>query len=175
MLDHVVAVINGSVILESDVQEEMRYGVLQPFSVNPARNTPQRALQRLIDRALILQQMQATQSATPPTPEEVQQRLKELRAVIPECARYAICDAETGWQASVKARGLTEEKMDKHWTERMTIFRIPLALRLPMVGTAQEIADYYHKTLVPRAPRPEAATLGRRSPATSRRSCCNSE
>ncbi len=53
MLDHVVAVINGSVILESDVQEEIRYGVLQPFSVNPARNTPQRALQRLIDRALI--------------------------------------------------------------------------------------------------------------------------
>ena len=49
MLDHVVAVINGSVILQSDVQEEIRYGVLQPFSVNPARNTPQRALQRLID------------------------------------------------------------------------------------------------------------------------------
>src|SRR6202011_4198720 len=74
VLDHVVAVINGSVILESDVQEEIRYGVLQPFSVNPARNTPQRALQRLIDRALILQQIKAAQSATPPTAEEVQQR-----------------------------------------------------------------------------------------------------
>ena len=50
VLDHVVAVINGSVILESDVKEEMSYAVLQPFSIDSARNTPQRALQRLIDR-----------------------------------------------------------------------------------------------------------------------------
>ncbi|HET6220360.1 MAG TPA: hypothetical protein VFE27_25245, partial [Acidobacteriaceae bacterium] len=65
VLDHVVAVINGSVILESDVQEEMGYAVLQPFSINSARNTPQRALQRLIDRDLILQQMQAAETVSP--------------------------------------------------------------------------------------------------------------
>ncbi len=65
VLDHVVAVINGSVILESDVQEEMRYAVLQPFSVDSARNTPQRALQRLIDRDLILQQMQTAENGHP--------------------------------------------------------------------------------------------------------------
>ena len=103
MLDHVVAVINGSVILQSDVQEEMRYAVLQPFSVNSARNTPQRALQRLIDRDLILQQMQAAQTVTPPTPEEVQQRITELRAVIPECAQYH-CQTEAGWQAFLQAK-----------------------------------------------------------------------
>ncbi len=102
VLDHVVAVINGSVILQSDVDEEMRYAVLQPFSVNSARNTPQRALQRLIDRDLILQQMQTAQTVTPPTPEEVQQRLTELRAVIPECAQYH-CETEAGWQAFLSA------------------------------------------------------------------------
>jgi peptidyl-prolyl cis-trans isomerase SurA len=79
VLDHVVAVINGSVILESDVQEEMRLAVLQPFS-DSGRYTPKRALQRLIDRALILQQMQAAEELTPPSPEEVQQRVNELRA-----------------------------------------------------------------------------------------------
>ena len=149
MLDHVVAVINGSVILESDVQEEISDGVLQPFSINPARNTPQRALQRLIDRALILQQMQATQSATSPTPEEVQQRLKELRAVIPECAQYR-CQTETGWQAFLKTHGLTEQDVENHWTVRMSILsviqsRFGSGVRI----TPQEIADYYHKTLVP--------------------------
>ena len=149
VLDHVVAVINGSVILESDVQEEIRYGVLQPFSVDSARNTPQRALQRLIDRALILQQLQATQSVTPPTPEEVQQRLKELRAVIPECAQYP-CRTEAGWQAFLKTRGLTEQEVEKHWTERMTILsfiqsRFGSGVRI----TSHEIADYYNKTLVP--------------------------
>ena len=149
VLDHVVAVINGTVILESDVQEEIRYGVLQPFSVNPARNTPQRALQRLIDRALISQQMQATQSATTPTTEQVQQRIKELRAVIPECVQYH-CQTEAGWQAFLKAHGLTEEEVEKHWTERMMILsfvqsRFGSGVRI----TPQEIADYYHKTLVP--------------------------
>ena len=149
VLDHVVAVINGSVILESDVQEEIHYAVLQPFSVNPARNTPKRALQRLIDRALILQQMQATQSATPPTPEEVQQSLKELRAVIPDCAQYH-CQTEAGWQAFLKTHGLTEQEVEKHWTERMTILsfvqsRFGSGVRI----TPQEIADFYHKTLVP--------------------------
>jgi peptidyl-prolyl cis-trans isomerase SurA len=149
VLDHVVAVINGSVILESDVQEEIRYGVLQPFSVNPARNTPHRALQRLIDRALIMQQMQAAQAITPPTPEEAQQRLKELRAVIPECAQYH-CQTEAGWQAFLKAHALTEEEVEKHWTERMMILsfvqsRFGSGVRV----TPQEIADYYHKTLVP--------------------------
>src|ERR1700679_1157893 len=69
ILDHVVAVINGSVILQSDVTEEMSYAVLQPFGLDSARNTPQRALQRLIDRDLILQQMQTGQTVTPPTPE----------------------------------------------------------------------------------------------------------
>jgi peptidyl-prolyl cis-trans isomerase SurA len=149
ILDHVVAVINGSVILESDVQEEMRYGVLQPFTVNPERNTPQRALQRLIDRALILQQMQTTQFATPPTPEEVEQRIKELRSVIPVCAQYH-CNTEPGWQAFLKAHGLTEKEVEKHWTERMTILsfiqsRFGSGVRI----TPQEIADYYQKTLVP--------------------------
>src|ERR1700744_4121706 len=120
VLDHVVAGIKGSVILESDVHEEVRYGVLQPFAVNPARNTPQRALQRLIDRALIMQQMQAGGAAVKPSPEEVQKRLNELRAVIPQCAQYH-CNTEAGWQAFLKAHGLTQKEVDRHWSERMAI------------------------------------------------------
>jgi peptidyl-prolyl cis-trans isomerase SurA len=46
VLDHVVAVINGSVILQSDVDEERAYAVLQPFmpycshSASTTRETP---------------------------------------------------------------------------------------------------------------------------------------
>jgi peptidyl-prolyl cis-trans isomerase SurA len=149
VLDHVVAVINGSVILQSDVDEEMRYAVLQPFSIDSARNTPQRALQRLIDRDLILQQMQTTQTMTPPTPEEVQQRITQLRGVIPECARYH-CESDAGWHDFLKAEGLTEKEVEEHWSQRMLILsfiqsRFGSGVRI----SPAEIADYYNKTLVP--------------------------
>jgi hypothetical protein len=149
VLDHVVAVINGSVILQSDVQEEMSYAVLQPFSVDSARNTPQRALQRLIDRDLILQQMETAQTVTPPTPEEVQQRITQLRGVIPECARYH-CETDAGWQKFLEARGLTEKEVEAHWSKRMLILsfiqsRFGSGVRI----TPAEIADYYNKTLIP--------------------------
>jgi len=149
VLDHVVAVINGTVILQSDVQEEMGYAVLQPFSVDSARNTPQRALQRLIDRDLILQQMQTAETVAPPTAEEVQQRISQLRGVIPECARYH-CETEAGWKEFLQAKGLTEKEVEAHWSQRMLILsfiqsRFGSGVRI----TPAEIADYYNKTLVP--------------------------
>jgi peptidyl-prolyl cis-trans isomerase SurA len=151
VLDHVVAVINGSVILQSDVKEEMGYAVLQPFTVDSARNTPQRALQRLIDRDLIQQQMETetAQTVTPPTPEEVQQRITQLRGVIPECARYH-CQTDAGWQEFLQAHGLTEKEVEAHWSQRMLILafiqsRFGSGVRI----SPAEIADYYNKTLVP--------------------------
>jgi hypothetical protein len=148
VLDHVVAVINGSVILESDVQEEMRLSVMQPFS-DPGRNTPKRALQRLIDRALILQELRTAEELKPPSPEEVQERLNELRRLIPECAQYH-CETDAGWQAFLKAHGLTEKEVDAHWKRRMMILsfiqsRFGSGVRI----TPAEIADYYHKVLTP--------------------------
>ena len=149
VLDHVIAVINGSVILESDVKEEMSYAVLQPFSITSNRNTAQRALERLIDRDLILQQMETGLSVTPPTPEEVQAQLMQLRAIIPECAEYH-CPTAAGWQAFLKAKGLTQQEVETHWRQRMLILsfiqsRFGAGVRI----TPPEIADYYNKTLLP--------------------------
>jgi peptidyl-prolyl cis-trans isomerase SurA len=150
VLDHVVAVINGSVILESDVREEMNYAVLQPFSINSARNTPQRALQRLIDRALILQQMKTGgDTVAPPTPEELQEQIHQLRGLIPQCMEYH-CATDAGWQAFLTARGLTEKEVEQHWAQRMLILsfiqsRFGSGVRI----TPAEIKDYYNKTLVP--------------------------
>jgi hypothetical protein len=149
VLDHVVAVINGSVILQSDVTEEMSYAVLQPFGLDSARNTPQRALQRLIDRDLILQQMETGQTVTPPTPEEVQQRITQLRGVIPECAHYH-CETDAGWQKFLQAYGLTEKEVEAHWSQRILILSfIQSRFGSGVHITPAEIADYYNKTLVP--------------------------
>lgn len=150
VLDSVVAVINGDVILESDVHEEMRFAVLQPDRADPARNTPQSALGRLIDRDLILQQMKATQAQTPqPTAEQVNRQIAELRRQIPECAQYH-CETQAGWDAFIAAHELTELEIEAHWRQRMMI----LSFIQSRFGAGVRISDadirqYYEKNLAP--------------------------
>ena len=150
VLDHVVAVINGSVILQSDVDEEMGYAVLQPFSIDSARNTPQRALQRLIDRDLILQQMQTAQTVTPPTPEEVQQRITATARRDSRMRAVTTAKPTPAGKTFCGQKGLTEKEVEAHWSQRMLILsfiqsRFGSGVRI----TPAEIADYYNKTLLP--------------------------
>ena len=63
-LDHVVAMIGSNVILQSDVEQEMHLSALEPLLILPGQNTPDSALRRLIDRTLILQQMEQQQQPT---------------------------------------------------------------------------------------------------------------
>jgi peptidyl-prolyl cis-trans isomerase SurA len=150
ILDHVVAVINGSVILESDVNEELGYSVLQPFSVGRAGHTRQRALERLIDRDLIMQQMKVSQPVPPPTAEEVETRISELRQIIPECSKYD-CATDAGWQAFLAANGLTEKQVIAHWTERMQILAfVQLRFGSGVRITPADISSYFDKTFLPR-------------------------
>ena len=150
VLDHVVAVINGDVILESDVQEEIHFAVLQSDRADPARNTAQRALQRLIDRDLILQQMKATRAQiTPPGQQQIEDQLLELRRQIPECAQFH-CETDAGWSAFLAAHNLTEAEVAKHWGQRMLILsfiqsRFGAGIRISQV----EITQYYDKDFVP--------------------------
>ena len=58
VLDRLVAVVNGDVILESDVDEERRFEEVQPYRT-VATYTRERIIERLIDRALVLQQAAA--------------------------------------------------------------------------------------------------------------------
>jgi peptidyl-prolyl cis-trans isomerase SurA len=150
VLDHVVAVINGDVILQSDVDEEMRFGVLQPFRFEPAQRTPHASLRRLIDRDLILQQMKYTQSQTqPPSEAELDKEIADLRRQIPECAQYH-CESEEGWEAFLKAHGLTESEVVGRWRQRLLIFSfIQSRFGAGVNITQDQIEQYYEKELVP--------------------------
>ena len=55
LLDRLVAVVNGEVILESDVDEERRFEEFQPYRTI-AESTRDKIIERLVDRTLILQQ-----------------------------------------------------------------------------------------------------------------------
>jgi hypothetical protein len=148
-LDHVVAAIGTNVILESDVREEMRLSALEPLRVLPGQDTPDRALRRLIDRTLILEQMKIQQEPVTTPAAQVTSSIQQLRREIPECSRYRY-QTEAGWNAFLQAHDLTPELVQARWSQRLAILHfIDLRFRAGIRISRQQIADYYSKTLLP--------------------------
>lgn len=148
-LDHVVAIIGRNVLLQSDVEQEMRLSALEPLQVLPGQNTPDSAMRRLIDRTLILQQMEQQEQPTSTPLPEVQKSLIELRRQIPACAKYH-CQTSEGWADFLHANHLTVEVVEQRWSQRMAILGfIDLRFRSGIRITPEQIAAYYQKTLVP--------------------------
>jgi len=148
-LDHVVAIIGNNVILQSDVEQEMHLSALEPLQVLPGRNTPDTALRRLVDRTLILEQMKQQQQATTTAAPEVRKAIDQLRDEIPACARYH-CENEQGWDDFLKAHELTPELVQERWSQRMAMLHfIDLRFRSGIRISQEQIAAYYHDTLVP--------------------------
>lgn len=149
VLDRVIAIINGDVLLQSDVQEEQRFAALEPFSVPPGTDTPQRAARRLANRTLILQQMKAQEQLGMVTDEQVQQALTDLRNHLPKCRQYH-CATPEGWKAFLAANDLTEEEVVAHWRQRLSILRfIDLRFRSGIRIPNEEIEAYYKKSILP--------------------------
>ena len=150
MLDRVVAVVNNQAILASDLDDEMRLAVLDPGRGGLGVLTRQRALAQLIGRALIQQQIhQEDQQATEASPAEVGARLAEIRKELPACVRQN-CVSAAGWKAFLDAHGLTQERVEASMRTRIEILRfIEQRFRQGIQISPQEIAAYYHDTLLP--------------------------
>ena len=149
-LDRVVAVVNNHAILLSDIDEEIRLSILDPAGQNSGTLTPQHALEQLISRALIQQQMrQEDIQAAEPTQSQVDTRLKELRTELPACV-HANCATDLGWEAFLGTHTLTQEQVDTALRYRLQILSfIELRFRQGISVSDQEIAAYYHNTLLP--------------------------
>ncbi len=148
-LDHVVANIGSSVILQSDVEQEMHFSALEPLQVLPGQNTPDFALRRLIDRTLILEQMEEQQQPTSTPREDVDKSLAELRKQIPACEKFH-CQTAEGWGDFLRSNDLNPDLVDQRWSQRMAMLRfIDLRFRSGVRISQDQIGTYYQKTLVP--------------------------
>ena len=147
-IDRVVAIVNGDLILESDVDEERRFTAFQPY-VNPNEAfSRQDAINRLIDRALILQQ-DGEQAMTPITDAEETTDILDLRKNILACRPYH-CETDEGWLHFLADDGFTEEEFRQRWRERMTTLRfIEQRFRMGIRIEPAEINQYYKETLLP--------------------------
>jgi peptidyl-prolyl cis-trans isomerase SurA len=155
VIDRVVAVVNNQAILASDIQDEIRLSVLDPVRGGMGTLTPQRALQQLIGRTLIQQQIrQEDEQAVAPTPEDLAARLKEIRTEIPACVREN-CASDEGWKAFLAAHDLSEERVEAYLRYRVEILRfIEERFRQGIRITPQEIENYYRNTLLPQYSKP---------------------
>jgi peptidyl-prolyl cis-trans isomerase SurA len=134
VLDRIVAIVNDDVILESDIDEERRFESIQPYRGSTAEFSRERAVQRLIDRALILQQS-AMEPEDTITDEDLDAQLTKLRKDIPSCAEYH-CETDPGWQKYLADRGFTVEAFRERFRNGIHI-------------SDDEIKDYYEKTMLP--------------------------
>jgi peptidyl-prolyl cis-trans isomerase SurA len=166
VLDRVVAVVNNHAILSSDLDDEVRLSVLDPGRAGLGRLTRSLALEQLISRALIQQQIrEEDEQAADPPQAEVDARLAELRQEIPACVRQN-CASDAGWNAFLTAHRLTPERVQSYLRYRLEILRfIERRFRQGIRITPQEIETYYHDTLMPQYRQGDAIpTLDKVSP-----------
>ena len=149
-LDRVVAVVNNQAILSSDIDDEIRLSVLDPGRGGLGALTRTRALDQLIGRALIQQQIRQEDALTAePSQDEVDTRLAEMRKELPTCVRDN-CVSDPGWQAFLAMHGLTAAGVESYLRFRLEILRfIEQRFRQGISISPQEIETYYQKTLLP--------------------------
>ena len=146
-LDRVAAVVNGDLILESDVDEERRLEAFQPFRA-PTETTRDKIVERLVDRTLILQQARL-QPEPPITDEAVDAQIATLRKEIQGCKEY-LCETDEGWTKFVAAQGFTIDELRRQWKLRMEVLRfIEERFRTGVRVQDEEVKTYYEKTLLP--------------------------
>jgi len=147
-VDRVVAIVNGDLILDSDVDQERRFAALLPYGEASGAYTRDGAIERLINRELILQQAKI-QPVGDITLEAAAKDLDALRTSLPDCKEYH-CDTKAGWDKFLATEGFTEQSLTGLWQERMvTLAFIEQRFRMGIKITEPEIQAYYDKTLLP--------------------------
>jgi hypothetical protein len=154
VLDRVVAIVNGDLILESDVDEERRLETIQPFRA-ATETTSDKIIERLIDRTLILQQAQQ-EFETPITDAAIDKEFATLRKEIPACKEYH-CETDAGWEKFVTDQNFSMDELRGLWRRRLEVLRfIEQRFRAGTRVSDDEVKAYYDKVLLPEYVRRQA-------------------
>lgn len=153
IIDRMVAVVNGHVILQSEVEEAARLEFLldgKPLDQMTAKDLDA-ARERLIDQALLQQQI-VTTSQLDPTPEELAAKVHDVRAQITGAS------SDGKWQAMLAAYGVTEHDVEQQIISQIRVLRfVDLRFRGLVRVDKTAIATYYQDVLVPQLQKQGAA------------------
>lgn len=147
MMDRVVAIVNGDLILDSDVDEERRFEAFQPYREAPEFSR-EKSIERLVNRQLILQQSKL-QPEDPFSDADVDKEIDNLKKDIPECKQYA-CETQQGWERFLAQHGFTPASLRDRWQLRMEVLRFVSARFKQGIRISDaEIKSYYEKQMLP--------------------------
>lgn len=147
VVDRIVAIVNGDLVLQSDVEEEERFTKLYPYDQDETKSAREEAITRLIDRALILQQLSGF-PAVPVTDDEVNKEEADLRKDLPECA-HTDCASDAGWKHFLTDEGFTEDELRARLRQRAQVLHfIETRFRSGIRISDTQIEDYYNNTLL---------------------------
>jgi len=148
IVDRIVGIVNGDLVLESDVDEEERFSQLYPYGVNSEETPRQQAITRLIDRTLVLQQM-AGFPVTPVSDDEVNRDESDLRKDLPECG-HTDCASNAGWMHFLASKGFTKDELRARLRQRIGVLHfIEQRFRSGVRISDQQIEQYYNDMLLP--------------------------
>jgi len=158
VLDRVVAVVNNRAILLSDITDALHLSALEPRANDQDAPNAREALEELISRMLIQQQIRQEDAAdAKPADKDVQSRLTELRKELPACV-HMNCTTDAGWKAFLEAHELTEQQVETYERRRMEILAfIERRFRQGVRISQEEIETYYRDTLLPQYTKGETA------------------
>ena len=144
VVDRMVAVVNKHVILQSEVEQEVRIDFLlrgRPVGQITYAETAA-MLDILIDQALLQQQIVPT-AMIDPEPEELAAQLAKLRADIPGAQQ------EAGWRSLLATYGLDQRDLEVHIATQVRILRfVDLRFRRLARVDGEDVRRYYDETLL---------------------------
>jgi peptidyl-prolyl cis-trans isomerase SurA len=145
IVDRMVAVVNGRVILQSELDQEVRVEFMMqgaPLSKRTQQDTLA-ALDRLIDRALLDQQIM-NNAMVDPAPEQVAAQVKSIRAQVPGAA------TDEGWKALLLGYGLIVQDIEDYVTSQVRLLSfIDMRFRGLVRVDKTAISTYYQEKFLP--------------------------
>jgi hypothetical protein len=145
-VDRVVAVVNGDLILDSDVDQERRFAALLPYGEAGGNYSRDSAIQRLINRNLILQQIKL-QPGYDVSEAAAATDLDALRKDVPACKDFH-CETPAGWNRFLATQGFTESSITQLWRQRMEVLAfIEQRFRMGIKISPDQIKKYYDSDL----------------------------
>ena len=157
VLDRLAATVNGHALLQSDIQDELRYeffAAKRPMS-EASMDDQKAALDRLIDQELLREQMHSKDFQPVPT-EEISKALDAFKS------DYG---ASPAWTAALAHYKVTEGDIRGHIETELNQLRlIDLRLRPTVQVDAESVRNYYQQQLLPKLPPGQHLSLQEATP-----------